>query len=112
MPHRVSTLAALCLDIYVVRQQNRRGVYRLHDLDAKPQPRAEASRSPFTDEEHVGYGQGGLDEPRESEAWEAPRPSMGPCSERADVHATQKGYSVPESQFGYDTSYGGGHADK
>jgi len=106
----VSTLAALALDIYVYRQQTRRGIYRLQNLDQKSRP--EATRGPFTDD--GGYGEGGpAAEPRESEAWEAPRPSIGPYAERAgDKSIEQQGYTVPEAQFGYDTGYHGGHADR
>lgn len=98
---RVSTIAAVILDIYVRRQQNRRGVYRLHDLDVKSGPNA--SRGPFT--EDGGYGQVGLAAPRESSAWEEPRPSMGPYSEQSEPMFENKGYAVPEDQFAYDTKY-------
>ena len=102
--HSISTLAALCLDFYVRRQNTRRGIYKLHDIDTK---RSEATRGPFTDEEM---------QPRESEAWEAPRPSMGPYAEQSsDKRMQQQGYAVPEGQFGYgygDTAYYGGHHEK
>ncbi|EME88268.1 uncharacterized protein MYCFIDRAFT_62733 [Pseudocercospora fijiensis CIRAD86] len=55
-----------------------------------------ATRGPFTDDGH----QGSL--PRESEAWEAPRPSLGPYSERGHGE-----YTVPDQQFEYDTGYHG-----
>lgn len=101
----VSTLAAFVLDIYVRRQQTRRGIYRLQDLETKGRP--EATRGPFTDEEH-SYDQGGVAEPRESEAWDAhPRPSMGPYEESADTEKRKDGYAVPENQFEYDTGYHG-----
>ncbi|KAK5108434.1 hypothetical protein LTR62_008321 [Meristemomyces frigidus] len=100
----LSTAAALGLDLYVRRQQTKRGVYRLQDLDNK---RPEATRGPYTDENAIG------EEPRESVAWEEPRPSMGPYSEQADLGdlgaGHSQGYSVPEGQFGYDTQYHGGH---
>ena len=105
----VSTLAALCLDIYVRRQHTRRGVYRLHDIDNKRRP--EATRGPFTDEDHQ-HPQGGLAAPRESEAWETPRPSMGPYSEQGDKQVLNQGYAVPEDQFNYDTGYHGGHTER
>lgn len=98
--YRLSTIAALALDIYVRRQQTMRGVYRLHDLpDTKTRPNASAG--PFTE---GAYGQA-----RESSAWEEPRPSMGPYSERAEPMFENKagGYSVPEDQFQYDTGYHG-----
>ncbi|KAK5133869.1 hypothetical protein LTR08_007200 [Meristemomyces frigidus] len=98
----ISTLAALALDFHVRRQQTRRGVYRLHDLDGK---RPAATRGPFTDADAA--------EPRESEAWEAPRPSMGPYSEQGEKQAPQQGgYAVPEQQFEYDTAYSGGHSER
>ncbi|KAK5680092.1 hypothetical protein LTS10_008042 [Elasticomyces elasticus] len=106
----VSTLAALGLDIYVRRQQTRRGVYQLHDLDTKARP--EATRGPFTDEAatHGSYEHSGLrEEPRESLAWEEPRPSMGPYSEMGDKRGQAGGYAVPEAQFDYNTQYQGGH---
>lgn len=105
----ISTLCALCLDFYVRRQNTRRGIYRLHDIDTK---RPEATRGPFTDDEAL---------PRESEAWEAPRPSMGPYGEQSDSkHMQQQGYAVPDGQFGGygggygegDTAYYGGHHEK
>lgn len=77
-----------------------RGVYRLHDLDAK---RPEATRGPYT-ENAQAYGHGAFDEPRESEAWEAPRPSMGPYSEQSEKQIHQQGYSVPHNQFEYDNN--------
>lgn len=81
-----------------------RGVYRLHDIDSKGRPAA--GNGPFTE---GGYGQGGLGAPRESSAWEEPRPSMGPYSERgaAEPMFENKGYAVPEDQFAYDTGYHG-----
>ncbi|KAK0783893.1 hypothetical protein LTS16_002800 [Friedmanniomyces endolithicus] len=114
----VSTLAALGLDIYVRRQQTRRGVYRLHDLDTKARP--EATRGPFTDEVEAhqngdGYAHGGLqqDDSRESLAWEEPRPSIGPYAEQGDKPRMQAGgYAVPEAQFEYDTQYRGGHEER
>lgn len=92
--YSISTIAALGLDIYVHRQQTRSGIYRLPDVDdnkgASRDPNAEA-------------------EPRESGAWDAPRLPMGPYGEQADskVHQHQRGYSVPENQFDYDTGYSG-----
>jgi len=105
----LSTLAALCLDIYVRRQQTRRGIYKLHDLDSKHRP--EATRGPFTDED-AQYASRDLHEPRDSEAWEAPRPSMGPYAEQGDKQMQQQGYAVPEQQFDYDTGYQGGHEER
>ncbi|KAK1808602.1 hypothetical protein LTR12_017050 [Friedmanniomyces endolithicus] len=114
----VSTLAALGLDIYVRRQQTRRGVYRLHDLDTKARP--EATRGPFTDEVEArqgdgNYAHGGLqqDDSRESLAWEELRPSIGPYAEQGDKQRMQKGgYAMPEAQFEYDTQYRGGHEER
>ncbi|RMY98152.1 hypothetical protein D0860_08558 [Hortaea werneckii] len=112
----LSTIAAFALDIYVRRQQTRRGIYRLHDLDAKQRPEA-APRglSGAATDSNAGYGHGGLAEPRESEAWEEPRPSMGPYD---SVHvdesgfAQRGGYGLPAAQFEYDTGYHGGHAER
>ncbi|KAK3678571.1 hypothetical protein LTR78_001869 [Recurvomyces mirabilis] len=116
----LSTAAALVLDIYVRRRQTKRGIYRLQDLDTK-QP--EASRGPYTDnngEREVDHA----NEPRESLAWEEPRPSMGPYSEQGhqaeqqgfsdlgDMGNSRQGYAVPEAQFGYDTQYHGGHNEE
>lgn len=94
----VSTIAALGLDIYVRRQQNIRGVYRLHDMDGKGSATA-GTRDRFTE--------GSEPERRESGAWDAPRLSMGPYGEQSDSNVQQQGYSVPENQFDYDTGYGG-----
>jgi hypothetical protein len=109
----ISTLAALCLDFHVRRNNNKLGMYRLHDIDNKQQQPQQgpsgAPRGPFTDEGH-GYGSGGIAEPRDSEAWEAPRPSLGPYSEQG---TNSHGYAVPDAQFGYDdTRYYGGHDDR
>ncbi|GAB7362484.1 hypothetical protein MBLNU230_g2805t2 [Neophaeotheca triangularis] len=106
----LSTLAALALDCAVLRTNSRRGMYKLHDLDNKPRPTA--TRGPFTDEDH-GYAVGGLQEPRESTAWEAPRPS-GSAYEAPDgnKNMASQGYSVPEHQFDYDTGYRGGHEER
>lgn len=83
-------------------------MYRLHDLDTKPQ-QSGAPRGPFTDD-GPSYGSGGIAEPRESDAWEAPRPSMGPYSEQS---GQRHGYAVPEGQFDYDdTRYYGGHEER
>lgn len=107
--YSISTIAALCLDFYVRRKNNKRGMYRLHDIDAKQQQQSGAPRGPFTDEGH-GYGAGGIAEPRESEAWEAPRPSVSPYGEQS--RQTQ-GYAVPEQQFlTDDTGYYGGHRER
>jgi len=99
----VSTLCALGLDFYVYRQQNRRGVYRLHDIDVKNRPAA--VRGPFTDEDHRESAT--FDEPRYSEAFEAPREYTEPPRQMQG-----KGYAVPEGQFEYDTGYHGGHAER
>ena len=72
-------------------------MYKLQDLDHKNRP--EAVAGPFTD----------IDHSRQSEAWEAPRTSMGPYSEQADLRVAQHGYAVPEGQFEYDTGYSNGH---
>ncbi|EMC99562.1 hypothetical protein BAUCODRAFT_63557 [Baudoinia panamericana UAMH 10762] len=109
----VSTATALGLDLYVRRLQSQRGIYQLHDLAAN-RKRPEATRGPFTDDEG-SYAHSGLDEPRQSEAWDAPRPSMGPYAEQRDVADKamhQQGYSVPENQFDYDTGYHGGHEER
>jgi hypothetical protein len=109
MIHSISTIAALCLDFYVRRKNNKRGMYRLHDIDAKQQQQSGAPRGPFTDEGH-GYGAGGIAEPRESEAWEAPRPSVSPYGEQS---SQPHGYAVPEQQFlTDDTGYHGGHRER
>lgn len=97
----LSTIAALILDIYVRRQQTSRGVYRLHDME---KPRGTGSTAALAS---GGYGQGGLAAPRESSAWEEPRPSIGPYSERAEPMFENKGYDVPQDQFAYDTGYHG-----
>ncbi|KAM0698946.1 hypothetical protein Q7P36_000990 [Cladosporium allicinum] len=109
----ISTLAALCLDFHVRRNNNKLGMYRLHDIDTKQQQPQQgpsgAPRGPFTDEGH-GYGSGGIAEPRDSEVWEAPRLSLGPYSEQG-THSN--GYAVPDAQFGYDdTRYYGGHEER
>ncbi|GAB7329221.1 hypothetical protein MBLNU13_g01035t1 [Cladosporium sp. NU13] len=105
----ISTMAALCLDFYVRRKNNKRGMYRLHDIDAKQQQQSGAPRGPFTDEGY-GYGAGGIAEPRESEAWEAPRPSVSPYGEQS---RQPQGYAVPEAQFlTGDTGYYGGHSER
>ena len=110
MHFSISTIAALCLDFYVRRKNNKRGMYRLHDIDTKQQQQSGAPRGPFTEEGH-GYGSGGIAEPRESEAWEEPRSSIGPYSEQSSRQP--QGYSVPEAQFGYDdTRYYGGHEER
>lgn len=81
-------------------------MYRLHDLDAKQKQQSGAPRGPFTDD--VGaYGSGGIAEPRASDVWEAPRPSVSPYGEQG---GQGHGYAVPEGQFDYDdTRYYGGH---
>ncbi|CAK3984418.1 hypothetical protein BAUCODRAFT_63557 [Lecanosticta acicola] len=96
----VSTIAALALDIHVSRHDSRHGIYRLHDLDRK-RPE-EATRGAFP-EQSRGYGDG----PRESEAWEAPRPWTGPYRESADRNVQARGYAVPDDQFGHDAGYHG-----
>ena len=109
LSHRISTMAALCLDFYVRRKNNKRGIYRLHDIDTKQQQHSGAPRGPFTDEGY-GYGAGGIAEPRESEAWEAPRPSVSPYGEQS---RQPQGYAVPEAQFlTSDTGYYGGHSER
>ncbi|KAF7196541.1 hypothetical protein HII31_02269 [Pseudocercospora fuligena] len=91
----ISTIAAFILDILVWRKNTRLGRHmRLHDLPDYKRP--VATRGPFTDDGH----QESLS--RESEAWEAPRPSLGPYSERE-----HGGYTVPDQQFEYDTGYHG-----
>lgn len=110
----LSTLAALFLDLHVWRQSSRRGIYRLQDIDSKP--RADAVRGPFTDDNSLqqaqypgqAYASGGLAEPRESEAWEEPRPSLGTYAERGGDHLEQRGkigYNAPEEQHDYDAGY-------
>lgn len=91
--YSVSTIAALGLDIYVRRQQTRRGIYRLQDMDGK------AGEGTFPAE--TG------NERRESKVWDAPRLSMDPYGEPSESSVQLQGYSVPENQFDYDTGYGG-----
>lgn len=99
----VSTIAALGLDIYVQRQQTRRGVYRLHDTDGKRSVPAE-TRDPVTE--------GSEARRRKSGAWDAPRISMGPYGEQSNSALQLHGYSVPENQFDYDTGYRGFQAGR
>lgn len=94
----VSTIAALGLDIYVQRQQTRRGIYRLHDMDGK-RDHSTAAQGPFADVHEP--------ERRESGVWDEPRLPMGPYGEQGDSKVQQRGYAVPENQFDYDTGYGG-----
>lgn len=90
----LATTAALILDFYVFRANTRRGVYKLHDLDSKGRPQVPRGAQ-FTEEE-----------PRESTAWEAPRPSMGPYSSEREGEQSHA-YATPENQFDYDTGYHG-----
>lgn len=100
----VSTIAAFALDIYVHRKNTSRGMYRLQDMDTKT-GRPQATRGPFTDGDQFVDDHGNR---RESEAWEAPRGSTDPHSERAESLAGRQGYAVPEDQFNYDTGYNSG----
>jgi len=78
----ISTLLALILDIYVFKQATRLGKYEnMRDADLK---HAEAS---FGDHDTDLAGYNGATE------------METPGQKRA-------GYSVPQEQFGYDTSYG------
>ena len=89
-------------------------MYRLHDIDTKQQQQSGAPRGPFTEDGH-GYGSGGIAEPRESEAWEAPRSSFAPYGEQPYSQQSRQpqGYSVPEAQFlADDTGYYGGHDER
>lgn len=97
-------MAALCLDFHVRRKNNKRGMYRLHDIDGKQgqQQQSGAPRGPFTDEGH-GYGAGGIAEPRESEVWEAPRPSVSPYGEQSSrlpqsILPTNKAFHSPHTR--------------
>ena len=107
--YRVSTLAALGLDIYVRRKQTSRGIYKLQEIDAKKRP--EATRGPFTDDGQ-SYAAGVHSGSKFSEVWEEPRPSMGPYSEQSDKLAQQGGYSNIDEIGAYDTGYHGGHVQR
>jgi hypothetical protein len=78
----LSTLLALVLDIYVFKQAIRLGKYQtMKDADMK---QADAA---FQDSDHEMSGFNGAQE-------------MSANEHKAG------GYSVPQQQFGYDTSYG------
>lgn len=78
----ISTLLALVLDVYVFRQANRLGKYQnMRDADLK---HADAS---FADHDHDLAGYNG-------------------ATEMDTQGRKTSGYSVPQEQFGYDTSYG------
>ncbi|SMQ49685.1 unnamed protein product [Zymoseptoria tritici ST99CH_3D7] len=95
----LSTLAAFILDIYVHRNQTRRGVYRLHDMENKRQ--LVGAAAPFSRDSRL---------PRESSEWEEPRPSMGPYGDNVP-DAARPLYTMPEGQFQYETGYHGGGGD-
>jgi hypothetical protein len=77
----ISTLLALALDVYVFKQAVKRGKYQnMQDADLK---HAEAS---FADHDMAGLS----------------------GAQEMDTHTPppRDGYSVPQQQFVYDTSYG------
>ena len=99
---RLSTLAALALDIYVRRKQTSRGIYRLHDMEGKRA--SQLGGEPLFDGH--GYGAGGLAAPRESGVWGESRRSMGPYNEQSEKLVQEEDYAHPH--FGrYDTGYHG-----
>ncbi|KAF2097839.1 hypothetical protein NA57DRAFT_76646 [Rhizodiscina lignyota] len=99
----VSTLAALFLDIYVLRRATRLGKYnQMNDIDRKsPYP---APRNLEDDAWDLGRGSTDVWAPG-SENIEQPRPFSDPAKNVSTVRA---GYEVPEEQFNYDTGYQGG----
>ncbi|QIX01416.1 hypothetical protein AMS68_006933 [Peltaster fructicola] len=76
----LSTLAAFCLDVYVRRRQTRSGIYRLHDVDADHGRKASQQAFPA-----------GL--------------QFAPATHQP----AHQGYSQPEEQLRYDTSYQPGY---
>ncbi|KAK4989709.1 hypothetical protein LTR50_003034 [Elasticomyces elasticus] len=131
----VSTLCALGLDIYVRRQQTLRGVYRLQDIHHDTKPHPPAVRGPFTDDDDDDDNNNSYSKPpahpphapyntpydtaahqrRDSDIFEPARAYADrPGAAGVDGTAMRKkqGYSVPEDQFGYDTGYHGGHAER
>jgi hypothetical protein len=105
----VSTIAALALDFYVFRNDARRGMYQLPDSGMKAQPGSRSERYTEGDEGAAPYGHGGLAEPRESEAWETPRPfsntyDLGSIPPRERIN-------VPDREFDHDTGYHGGASE-
>jgi hypothetical protein len=82
-------------------------MYQLPDIGLNPQP---GSRSPerYT-EDNTPYGHGGLAEPRESEAWETPRPFSNKYD--SDALPPREHINVPHRDFDHDTGYHGGPAE-
>lgn len=88
--------------MYVRRQQTRRGIYRLQEIDVK---RPEATHGPFT-EKGQSYAAGGLAAPRESDVWEDSRPSMGPYNEQSEKYMAEEEHMQPLYDA-HDTAYRG-----
>lgn len=106
--NRLSTLAALALDIHIHRLSARFGRHtRLDNLDQKR--RNTATRGSYTDTDHADHD-GDLEGPA-SEAFQLPLGARSGASYKG-LHA--QGYSVPEAQFAYgeDTGYHGGHEER
>jgi hypothetical protein len=103
MQHSVSTLAALFLDIYVLRTATRLGRYnQMNDIDHKTPYQAPRA---FEDEAFPA-GRGSTDVwAHDSEHIEQPKPFNDQAKIASNVRA---GYEVPEEQFNYDTGYHGG----
>lgn len=74
---------------------------RLDNLDRKRSP---AVQGPYTDE--GAHGDVEDAEPRRSDAFEVPRVGYGAQNPR------EQGYTVPDAQFDYDTTYQGGHEER
>lgn len=106
MNRSVSTLAALILDIHVLRRNNRRGKYnQMQDLDRKAQHPAQGSSS--RDSTEI-WGSDSMDVDRthpSARVMDAP-PRMYADQPRSGSNTD--GYEVPQEQFNYDTGYHGG----
>ena len=127
MKNRVSTLAALALDVHILRLSHRSGKHmRLEDVDHKRH--VSASRGLYTDEDQIenprytsspnhsrrsSPREGGLGSPYQRFGLESsPRQSNEVPGEESIARGSERrvlrqGYAVPEGQFDYDTGYHG-----
>lgn len=106
----ISTFMAMALDIHISRVNTLRGQHFRLNLRGDRKSNDIAMNGPYTDINHQVLSQENLAHSndslaRPSDAFEVPSTGYSAQGNRA-------GYSLPESQFDYETAYLGGHAER
>lgn len=107
---RISTLMAIALDIHISRMNTLRGQHFRLNLFGDRKTSEVPMNGPYTDVNSQSNSQDNLTHSHES----LPHVATGDAFEipSAGSQKTRAGYTIPESQFDYETGYHGAHAER